>query len=64
MALPFKKDLGKYKDIDEDEILGKLSAEDLKQLEMALEEMDPEVSEASANPLGCEDLGIGQVFMM
>ncbi|XP_013882115.1 tropomodulin-2 [Austrofundulus limnaeus] len=42
MALPFKKDLGKYKDIDEDEILGKLSAEDLKQLEMALEEMDPE----------------------
>ncbi|XP_017295561.1 tropomodulin-2 isoform X2 [Kryptolebias marmoratus] len=42
MALSFKKDLGKYKDIDEDEILGNLSAEDLKQLEMALEEMDPE----------------------
>lgn len=43
MALPYKKDLGHYKDIDEDEILNKLSAEELKQLESALEEMDPEV---------------------
>lgn len=43
MALLFKKDLEKYKDIDEDEILNKLSAEELKQLETALEEMDPEV---------------------
>ena len=43
MALSYKKDLGKYKDIDEDEILSKLSAEELKQLETALEEMDPEV---------------------
>ncbi|XP_076025695.1 tropomodulin-2 [Genypterus blacodes] len=42
MALPFKKDLEKYKEIDEDEILNKLSAEELKQLETALEEMDPE----------------------
>lgn len=44
MALSFKKDLEKYKDLDEDEILNKLSAEELKQLETALEEMDPEVS--------------------
>lgn len=44
MALPYKKDLSKYKDIVEDEILSKLSAEELKQLETALEEMDPEVS--------------------
>uniref|UniRef100_A0AAQ4Q7S4 Tropomodulin 3 n=1 Tax=Gasterosteus aculeatus aculeatus TaxID=481459 RepID=A0AAQ4Q7S4_GASAC len=36
------KDLEKYKDLDEDEILNKLSAEELKQLETALEEMDPE----------------------
>lgn len=43
MALSYKKDLSKYKDIDEDEILNKLSAEELKQLETALEEMDPEV---------------------
>ncbi|XP_053722354.1 tropomodulin-2 [Synchiropus splendidus] len=41
MAL-FKKDLDKYKDLDEDEILNKLSAEELKQLETALEEIDPE----------------------
>uniref|UniRef100_A0A7N6ANI6 Tropomodulin 2 n=1 Tax=Anabas testudineus TaxID=64144 RepID=A0A7N6ANI6_ANATE len=42
MALSYKKDLDKYKDLDEDEILNKLSAEELKQLESALEEMDPE----------------------
>ncbi|XP_041082784.1 tropomodulin-3-like isoform X2 [Polyodon spathula] len=42
MALTFKKDLEKYKDIDEDEILNKLSAEELKQLEAALEDLDPE----------------------
>lgn len=45
MALSYKKDLDKYKDLDEDEILNKLSAEELKQLESALEEMDPEVGE-------------------
>ena len=43
MALSYKKDLEKYKDLDEDEILNKLSEEELKQLESALEEMDPEV---------------------
>ncbi|XP_076851459.1 tropomodulin-2 [Brachyhypopomus gauderio] len=42
MALSFKKDLEKYKEIDEDEILNKLSEEELRQLESALEEMDPE----------------------
>ncbi|XP_008308723.1 tropomodulin-2 [Cynoglossus semilaevis] len=42
MALSYKKDLEKYKDLDEDEILNKLSAEELQQLESALEEMDPE----------------------
>ncbi len=47
MALSYKKDLDKYKDLDEDEILNKLSAEELKQLEVALEEMDPEVSTRS-----------------
>lgn len=44
MALPYKKDLDKYRDMDEDELLNKLSAEELKQLETALEEIDPEVS--------------------
>ncbi|XP_049573835.1 tropomodulin-2 [Syngnathus scovelli] len=42
MALPFKKDLDKYKDLDEDELLNSLSVDELKQLETALEEMDPE----------------------
>lgn len=42
MALPYKKDLDKYRDMDEDELLNKLSAEELKQLETALEEIDPE----------------------
>uniref|UniRef100_A0AAR2K3K3 Tropomodulin 2 n=1 Tax=Pygocentrus nattereri TaxID=42514 RepID=A0AAR2K3K3_PYGNA len=42
MALSFKKDLEKYKEIDEDEILNQLSEEELKQLESALEDMDPE----------------------
>uniref|UniRef100_A0AAZ3SP45 Uncharacterized protein n=2 Tax=Oncorhynchus tshawytscha TaxID=74940 RepID=A0AAZ3SP45_ONCTS len=42
MALSFKKDLEKYKEIDEDEILNNLSEQELKQLETALEEMDPE----------------------
>lgn len=49
MALSFKKDLEKYKEIDEDEILNKLSAEELKQLENALEEMDPEVRQQGFN---------------
>eukprot|EP00062_Callorhinchus_milii_P002245 gi/632938247/ref/XP_007904272.1/ PREDICTED: tropomodulin-3 [Callorhinchus milii] len=42
MALPFKKDLEKYRDIDEDELLNKLTDAELKQLENALEELDPE----------------------
>ncbi|XP_048828301.1 tropomodulin-2-like [Brienomyrus brachyistius] len=42
MALPFSKDLEKYKDVNEDELLSKLTEEELKQLECALEELDPE----------------------
>lgn len=43
MTLPFRKDLDKYKDLDEDEILGKLSEEELKQLETVLDDLDPDV---------------------
>lgn len=43
MALPFQKGLEKYKNIDEDELLGKLSEEELKQLENVLDDLDPEV---------------------
>ncbi|XP_038275507.1 tropomodulin-3-like isoform X1 [Dermochelys coriacea] len=42
MTLPFRKDLDKYKDLDEDDILGKLSEEELKQLETVLDDLDPE----------------------
>ncbi|KAM5172945.1 tropomodulin-2-like [Mantella aurantiaca] len=42
MSLPFRKDFDKYKNINEDEILSKLSEDELKQLENVLEELDPE----------------------
>nr|KAF6389217.1 tropomodulin 2 [Myotis myotis] len=42
MALPFQKELEKYKNIDEDELLGKLSEEELKHLENVLDDLDPE----------------------
>ncbi|XP_044294518.1 tropomodulin-3-like isoform X2 [Varanus komodoensis] len=42
MALPFQKDLEKYKDLDEDELLDKLTEEELKQLETVLDDLDPE----------------------
>ncbi|XP_069480933.1 tropomodulin-3-like [Ambystoma mexicanum] len=42
MDLSFRKELDKYKDLDEDEILGNLSEAELKQLENVLEELDPE----------------------
>lgn len=50
MALPFQKGLEKYKNIDEDELLGKLSEEELKQLENVLDDLDPEVCSPGA---GC-----------
>lgn len=42
MALPFRKDLVEYKDLDEDELLGNLSETELKQLETVLDDLDPE----------------------
>ncbi|XP_074862993.1 tropomodulin-2 isoform X2 [Carettochelys insculpta] len=42
MSLPFRKELEKYKNINEDEILSKLSEEELKQLEHVLDDLDPE----------------------
>lgn len=44
MSLPFRKELEKYKNINEDEILNKLSEDELKQLEHVLDDLDPEVS--------------------
>uniref|UniRef100_A0A8D0GEC3 Tropomodulin n=1 Tax=Sphenodon punctatus TaxID=8508 RepID=A0A8D0GEC3_SPHPU len=42
MSLPFRKELEKYKNINEDEILSKLSEDELKQLENVLDDLDPE----------------------
>ncbi|ERE76279.1 tropomodulin-3-like protein [Cricetulus griseus] len=42
MALPFRKDLTEYKDLDEDELLNNLSETELKQLETVLDDLDPE----------------------
>ncbi|KAM9294563.1 tropomodulin-4 [Gastrophryne carolinensis] len=41
-TMSYQKELEKYRDIDEDEILRGMSEEDLAQLEMELQEMDPE----------------------
>ncbi|XP_069505967.1 tropomodulin-4 [Ambystoma mexicanum] len=40
--MSYQKELEKYRDIDEDEILKAMSPEDLAQLDMELQEMDPE----------------------
>ncbi|XP_060702618.1 tropomodulin-1 isoform X3 [Hemiscyllium ocellatum] len=42
MSTPFKKELEKYRDIDEDDLLRKLSEEEIQQLEDELEELDPD----------------------
>nr|XP_056721700.1 tropomodulin-2 [Euleptes europaea] len=42
MSVPFRKELEKYKNINEDEILSKLSEDELKQLENVLDDLDPE----------------------
>lgn len=40
----FRKEMEKYRDVDEDELLQNLSEEDLRRLEDELEELDPDVS--------------------
>ncbi|CAI5798526.1 tropomodulintropomodulin-4 [Podarcis lilfordi] len=42
MTTSYQKELEKYRDIDEDKILNELSAEELAQLDVELQEMDPE----------------------
>lgn len=39
-----RKEMDKYRDVDEDELLKKLSEEELQRLEDELEELDPDVS--------------------
>ncbi|XP_038660520.1 tropomodulin-1 isoform X4 [Scyliorhinus canicula] len=42
MSTQFKKELEKYRDVDEDDLLRKLSEEEIQQLEDELEELDPD----------------------
>lgn len=46
----YQKELEKYRDIDEDEILRTLSPEELEQLDCELQEMDPEVGAPAGGP--------------
>lgn len=44
LFIMFHKEMEKYRDVDEDELLQKLSEEELRRLEDELEELDPDVS--------------------
>lgn len=44
LSVMFRKEMEKYRDVDEDELLQKLSEEELRRLEDELEELDPDVS--------------------
>lgn len=44
MSTSYKKEVVNYRDVDEDELLKKLSEEELQRLEDELEELDPDVS--------------------
>lgn len=41
--MSYRKEMEKYRDVDEDELLQKLSEEELRRLEDELEELDPDV---------------------
>lgn len=43
MTTSYRQELEKYRDIDEEQLLKELSAEELDQLDQELQEMDPEV---------------------
>lgn len=42
--MSYRRELEKYRDLDEDEILGALTEEELRTLENELDELDPDVS--------------------
>lgn len=44
LFIMLRKEMDKYRDVDEDELLQKLSEEELRRLEDELEELDPDVS--------------------
>lgn len=53
-----KKDLEKYRDVDEDEILNKLTDDEIRALEGELEELDPDVSSTIYILIELFDLGL------
>lgn len=58
MMSVLRKEMDKYRDVDEDELLTKLSEEELKRLEDELEELDPDVSGDTVEEPHCR-LGAG-----
>lgn len=54
--MSYRRELEKYRDLDEDEILGALTEEELRTLESELDELDPDVSSRK----GDTGLGLGQ----
>lgn len=42
--MSYRRELEKYRDLDEDAILGALTEEELRTLENELDELDPDVS--------------------
>lgn len=49
--MSYRRELEKYRDLDEDEILGALTEEELRTLENELDELDPDVSSAKGTML-------------
>lgn len=47
--MSYRRELEKYRDLDEDEILGALTEEELRTLENELDELDPDVSSAKGD---------------
>lgn len=43
-TMSYRRELEKYRDLDEDEILGALTEDELRTLENELDELDPDVS--------------------
>lgn len=48
--MSYRRELEKYRDLDEDEILGALTEEELRTLENELDELDPDVSRHQRGP--------------
>lgn len=50
-TMSYRRELEKYRDLDEDEILGALTEDELRTLENELDELDPDVSRLEGTTL-------------